>query len=121
MWALAATVVGGILSLLNALILFSLSRLTSRLDKQDTAITAINKKHDDLCLTITSCKVDCHRTFVTGEAFLRETGFTRRTLETQTASLNRMEGQLGVVENLPRICGDISRAIVSEMKKDAQR
>jgi hypothetical protein len=120
MWSIVAAVIGGVLALLNALLLFTLARLAARLDKQDAAITAMGKKHDELSLTITSCKIDCHRTFVTGEAFLRETGFMRRSLETQTASLNRMEGQFTLVEKLPAICGDISRAIVSEMKKDSK-
>jgi hypothetical protein len=42
----------------------------------------------------------------------------RRTLETQTASLNRMEGQLSITEKLPEIVGEISRNIVREMKEN---
>jgi hypothetical protein len=62
------------------------------------------------------CKVDCERSYVKTEVFLRETGFARRALEGLTASVNRLDGKLTVVEKLPQICGDISRNIVKEMK-----
>ena len=62
------------------------------------------------------CKVDCERNFVNSEIFLRETGYTRRSVQSLTESVNRMEGTLRVVEKLPQICGDISREIVKEMK-----
>ena len=117
MWSVAATVIGSVLALLNALILFSIKRLTDRLDKQDIAIGAVKANNDIFAASLANCKVDCHRNFVTGEAFLRETGFTRRTLETQTAALNRMEGQFTLVDKLPAIVGEISRNIVNEMKK----
>jgi len=103
--------------LLNALLLFSMNRLAARLDKQDAAIAAVKAGNEVIASSLANCKVDCHRNFVTGEAFLRETGFTRRTLETQTAALNRMEGKLAVADNLPQIVGEISRNIVREMKE----
>jgi hypothetical protein len=117
MWPIIATVVGSILSLLNALILFSIKHLTDRLDRQDAAIADIKTNNEILVTALANCKVDCHRNFVTGEAFLRETGFMRRTLEMQTAALNRMEGQLSITEKLPEIVGEISRNIVREMKE----
>jgi hypothetical protein len=130
-WSLVVTVVGALMSLIGALILYNLQsikacvrKVTERLDKQDSAIdkqndniASIKESNDVLVNSLANCKVDCHRNFVTGEAFLRETGFMRRTLETQTASLNRMEGQLTITEKLPEIVGEISRNIVAEMKK----
>lgn len=123
-WSIVATIVGALMSLIGALILVNLQsikgcirKLSDRIEKQDATIAGIKENYDEFSALMANCKVDCHRSFVTGEAFLRETGFTRRTLETQTTSLNRMEGQLTIVEKLPQICGDISRSIVSEMKK----
>lgn len=116
MWPVIATVIGSILSLMNGIVLFNLKRVTDRLDKQDAAIAAVSKDNVEFAAVLANCKIDCHRNFVTGEAFLRETGFMRRTLETQTASLNRMEGQLTITEKLPEIVGEISRSIVREMK-----
>jgi len=138
LWPIIATIVGGLMSLISALIMFNLqsvkkclSKLSARIEKQDSTIAADRKENNEQVARVTdtcrelsalmaNCKVDCHRNFVTGEAFLRETGFMRRTLETQTASINRMEGQLTIVEKLPAICGDISRAIVREMKEGKQ-
>ena len=62
------------------------------------------------------CKIDCERTFVNTELFLRETGFTRRSMDKLTGSVNRIEGKLTVVEKLPQIVGQISREIVKEMR-----
>jgi len=123
-WSIVATIVGGLMSIISALILVNLqsikrciSKLSGRIEKQDSVIASIKENNDALIVSMSNCKVDCHRNFVTGEAFLRETGFMRRTLETQTASLHRMEGQLTIVDKLPAICGDISRSIVREMKE----
>lgn len=62
------------------------------------------------------CKVDCDRRFVDTELFLRETGFQRRAIETLSASINRLEGKLTVVDKLPQISGEIARQVVREMK-----
>jgi hypothetical protein len=122
-WSIVATVVGGLMSIIGALILVNLqsikrciSKLSGRIEKQDALIADVKETNDAISVAMLNCKVDCHRDFVTGEAFLRETGFMRRTLENQTASINRIEGQLTLVDKLPAICGDISRNIVREMK-----
>ena len=71
-------------------------------------------------LRFSDCKVDCERSFVNKELFLRETGFSRRTLENVTAAINKLDGKLTVVEKLPQIVGDISRSIVKEMSNGAK-
>ena len=58
--------------------------------------------------------------YVNTEVFLRETGFARRTLEHLTSAVSNLDGKLTVVDKLPQICGDISRAIVREMKNKTE-
>ncbi len=69
-----------------------------------------------LTKSMADCKVDCERQFVNSELFLRETGFQRRALEKLSASVNRLEGNLKVVDKLPQISGEIARQVVREMK-----
>lgn len=122
-WNIVATIVGSAAALVGTLIVLNLRsikhcvrKLGSRIDKQDENIEKTGDKVQTLQTQFAVCKDDCHRTFVDGEVFLRETGFARRTLEKVTASVNRLDGKLTVVEKLPQICGDISREIVKEMK-----
>jgi len=62
------------------------------------------------------CKVDCERAFVDSGLFLRETGWTRRSIEQLCASVNRLEGKLTITDKLPEICGEIARTIVAGMR-----
>ena len=65
-----------------------------------------------------ACKVDCTQSFVNNEQFVREAGFTRRSLESITGSLARMEGKLEITERLPEIAGQIATNIAREFKKN---
>ena len=109
-------IVGMLVAIVGSLIVVNLhsikaciTKLSDRLDKQDDLISSINLRQS-------ASTIDSEREFVRGETFLRETGFLRRSLEQLTASLNRIEGNLKVVELLPDICGDIARKIVHEFK-----
>jgi len=121
--SLLLIIIGGLISIIGSLILLNLqsikrciSKLSNRIEKQDSVIATIKENNDILSISMSKFEVACHQEFVASEAFLRETGFTRRTLEVQTASINRIEGQLTLIDKLPAICGDISRNIVREMK-----
>ncbi len=123
---IAMVVIGGCVSIVGALIVVNLrsikkclSGLGLRIDKQDDRIEKTRDEVTALSGSMSACKIDCDRTFVNSEVFLRETGFARRTLENVTSAVNRVEGKLTVVEKLPQICGDISREIVKEMKNGA--
>lgn len=116
-------IVGVCLTIVGALIILNLKsikeclrNLTGRTDKQDTKIEKLSGNVEGLSGSIADCKVDCERRFVNSELFLRETGFQRRALETQSQTLSRMEGKLTVVDKMPQIAGDIARAVVKEMK-----
>ena len=118
-----AVLVGGCLAIVGSLIVLNLRSIKQclrsygqRIDKQDNHIEKTQTDVKIVQTSFSSCKVDCERSFVNKELFLRETGFSRRTLENVTAAVNRLDGKLTVVEKLPQICGDISREIVKEMK-----
>jgi len=106
---LAAVLVSGCLAIVGSLIALYLRSIKHCQDKQAESAQGLQTK-------FANCKIDCDRTFVKAEVFLRETGFTRRALEGLIASVNRLEGKLTIVDQLPNICGDISREIVKEMK-----
>ena len=113
---IVAVLVGGCLAIVGSLIVFNLRSIKQCLQKNREDVKKPQNDVRVLQTNFAGCKIDCDRTFVTSEHFLRETGFTRRTLESLTATVNRLEGKLTVVEKLPQICGDISREIVKEMK-----
>ncbi|MHC4620350.1 MAG: hypothetical protein ACYTEQ_21585 [Planctomycetota bacterium] len=106
----------GLLSIIGALIVLYLRSIKSCIHKSNQRVETARADVTGLEKDFRDCKLDCDRTFVSAELFLRETGYTRRSLETLTASVNRMEGKLTVVDQLPQICGDISREIVKEMR-----
>lgn len=114
--ALVAVLVGGCLAIVGSLIVLNLRSIKHCLRNQDRQVEKTQDDIKQLQTNFMSCKIDCDRTFVQSEVFLRETGFARRALESLTASINRLDGKLTVVEKLPQICGDISRGIVKEMK-----
>jgi len=116
-------IVGPIVALVGTLIVLNLRSIkscvrgwTQRIDKQDQQLEHTKKQVTTFGIQMRDCKVDCERSFVSAELFLRETSFSRRSMETLSASVNRVEGKLTVVDKLPQICGDISREIVSQMQ-----
>jgi len=109
-------IVGMLVSIVGSLIIVNLHsikssvvKLCDRLDRQDSKIGLVGAEQKD-------CKVDCERRFVSTELFLRETGYSRRAMEQLTSSVNRLEGKMTVVEQLPEIAGNIARQVVKEMK-----
>lgn len=113
---IVASIIGAAIVVVGSLIVLNLRSIKHCVRGVDQKI---NKAEDDVKTMQTdfaTCKVDCERTFINKELFLRETGFQRRTLEILNASVNKLDGKLTVVEKLPQICGDISREIVKEMR-----
>lgn len=111
-----AVLVGGCLAIVGSLIVLNLRSIKHCLRSQDKQVEKTQDDVRELQTGFGACKVDCDRTFVKSEVFLRETGFQRRSLDRLNASVNRLEGKLTIVEQLPKICGDILREIVKEMK-----
>lgn len=109
LWEIILLIFGLILSGLGTLIVWNLRSIIHRLDSQD-------KKVDYLEKAFLTCKQNCLQTFVDKEDWLREAGNNRQTLGEVTNTLSRMEGKMGVMEQLPAICGNIAREIAREMK-----
>jgi hypothetical protein len=119
------TLLSGFLSLITVLLTLYLrsinantQTLRARIDNHEKRFESVDKDIECLSTHVNDYKIDFERRFVPTELFLRETGFTRRKLDELCASVNRLEGNLTVVDKLPQICGDIARAVVSEMKKE---
>lgn len=66
---------------------------------------------------MSSCKIDCQRTNVSKEDWVRSEGYTRRELKEVTTVLNRIEGRLDITNKLPQVCADIAGQVVSQMQK----
>ena len=114
--AVVIVITGPLLAFIGTLIIINLHSIKScittivdRQDRQDNTIRSLSGNQ-------AACKIDCERQFVTGELFLRETGFQRRAIEKLSVSVNRIEGNLKVVEKLPQISGEIARNVVREFK-----
>ena len=110
-----ASIIGAAIVVVGALIVLNLRSIKHCVQGVDQRVNKTEDNVKSIQLGFSACKVDCERSFVDKERFLRETGFARRTLENVTATINRLEGKLTVVEKLPQIVGDISRSIVKEM------
>lgn len=111
-----ASIIGAAIIVVGTLIVLNLRSIKHGVRGVDQRVNKTEDNVKNVQLGFSACKVDCERTFVDKELFLRETGFTRRSLENLNASVNRLDGKLTVVEKLPQICGDISREIVKEMR-----
>lgn len=121
--SVAIVIATALLGIVGSLIILNLRAIkgclrtfTQRVEKQEKQIEKAQEKLTGIGTDFQKCKVDCERSFVSTELFLRETGFTRRSMQNLTTSVNRIEGKLTVVEQMPKIVGDISREIVKEMK-----
>ena len=113
--AIIASIIGAAIIVVGTLIVLNLRSIKHGVRGVDQRVNKSEDNVKNLQLGFSACKIDCERSFVDKELFLRETGFTRRTLENVTAAVNRLDGKLTVVEKLPQICSDISRSIIKEM------
>jgi len=109
-------IVAALLSLVGGLIIFylrsikqCLTTLGQRIDRSETDIKQITRQ-------IADCKVDCQRTTVSKEDWVRGEAVSRGELKNITTCLNRMEGKLTVVERLPDICGQIAGQIAAKFQ-----
>ncbi len=116
MWTIVASIIGAAIVVVGSLIAVNLRSIKHCVKGVDNRVTKAEGKVESVQSNFAACKVDCERTFVPKEAFLRETGFQRRSLDNLTAGMNRLEGKMTVVEQLPQISGNIAREIVKEIK-----
>ena len=116
-------IVGFLLSLVGGMIVFYLRSIkqfldgmNTRLDKQDNRIEASQAEVNRMARQFAACKIDSQREFVTAESFIKSESYTRKKLDKIAESFAAMEGQLKVVEQLPKIIGQITREVVMQVK-----
>jgi hypothetical protein len=115
-------IVGGALTLACTVVAIYLKSIKAYMSKQDDRIEKTGDKIEklataasDLHVAFACCKVDCDREFVLKGDYLAEVGKARRSMDTVSASLNRIEGQLTVMEKVPQLCGEVVKQVVSEL------
>jgi hypothetical protein len=105
----AATAIG-------ALVLWNLKSLKGdmenigkRVERHDEDLRTIEQK-------IAACKIDCDRSNVSKEDWVRSEGYTRQEIKGIGAVLNRIEGKICIIEKLPEIIGNTVQASISLSK-----
>jgi len=100
----------GLLVLWNLRVLkHCITESNKRIDKHDDEIKRLQKSYS-------LCKIDCQRTNVSKEDWVREAGLTRKRLDDVADSLSRIDGKFTIVEKLPQICSNIAGEIVKQMQ-----
>jgi len=111
--AILGYIFGAILTLVNGLILFNLKKLSSEIEETKTEIKNSNRRIEIL----EQRKSDCQRDFVSAEAWVRDSAYTRQKLDQLLESVASLTGSLKVIEQMPQICGQIAREAVQQTIK----
>ncbi len=111
-----AVIIGGLVALYLRSIKQDLHALSERNDKQDDLIAGNQQGMTALGQQLATCKIDCQAVTVSKEDYIRSEGRMRRQLEQLTAAINRLEGQLQVMQQLPEVCGKIVGKVVEQLK-----
>jgi len=98
-------VISTLATICSGLVLWNFKQLSTRIEKVESANSSMLVKLND-------CKQNCFQTFVEKEDWLREAGNNRVKLDEVSATLNRIDGKLQIMDKLPEIC----RSIAKEMK-----
>jgi len=111
------SIIGGMIIIYLRSIKQGLAVFSQRIDQQDSRIAESENELKKITQRISDCKVDCNRTTVSKEDWVRGEAVSRSELKTVTSILNRMEGQLTIIEKLPDICGQIASQIAAKFQK----
>jgi hypothetical protein len=116
-WPILATIVGVATGICTGALWFSMQGL-----KESIAATAARQASDSARITVLSekmsvCKIDCDRSMVSKEDWVRAEGYTRQLLEKVSLQLAEMQGQIQITDKMPEIVGQIVRQVVSEIRK----
>jgi len=111
--AAAASIIASVIS---ALVLRNQSLQDKRYEDMKQQVTRHEDSIQQIQKRLGDCKVDCTQRFVPTEQFVREAGFVRRSMDNFTATLNRIDGTLQVINKLPELCGQIASNIVKHFK-----
>lgn len=108
---LAAVGVVGLLIVLNLRTIKECVRsFGARLDKQD-------EKIDTIAASQITCQKECTSQFVDKVDWIRNVNKQERTLDTLTTMVSEINGSMKVIEQMPKIAGEIARQVAQEIKK----
>ena len=96
-------------TIISSLVLYKLTSLDKRIEKHDSDIRQLERK-------MAECKIDCDRSNVSKEDWVRSEGYKRQEIKGFGDVLNRIEGKLCIIEQLPDIIGNTVRASISLSK-----
>ena len=105
-------VVGALLSLVGGLIIFYLRSIKQTLEMYGKRTDRNELDIKTLTNQVTTCKIDCNRTTVSKEDWVRSEGYTRTELKQISQAIANLSGKLEVTAKLPEICGKIAQQIV---------
>jgi predicted methyltransferase len=119
----STVIIGGLLSIVGALIIYNLgciskklSAINIRLDQQDGRITTVEKFGGKLA----DCQVECSRTNVSKEDWVRSEALTRQKLDAVAETMAKINGKLEIVQQLPDIAGRIAREVANALKSGGE-
>jgi len=113
-------IVGSLLSLVGGLIIFYLRSIKTSLDVYGKRTDLHEQDIKALSLQVTTCKIDCQRTTVSKEDWVRSEGYTRTELKQISQAIANLSGKLEVTAKLPEICGQLAKQIVQAQQQPHQ-
>jgi len=113
-------IVGALLSLVGGLIIFYLRSIKQTLDVYGERTDRNEGDIKTLTSQVTTCKIDCQRTTVSKEDWVRSEGYTRIELKQISQSIAKLAGQLEIAAKLPELCGKIAQQIVQAQQPSRQ-
>lgn len=110
--------------LISGLVFHNLKIFSERLATTEKNTTDMAVKHANDLKSISdsqlACKIDCTREFVTAEAYVRSSAYDRQKIDQISDTLNRMAGNMAVIEKLPQISGEIAANITRQILQSQQ-
>jgi hypothetical protein len=131
-WYIATIGVGVFASILSGIVLMYLRQIKDSLDEriaqQDDAIAAARREGEkaaaavaDLAKQFAACRLASTDKFVPTETWLREAGVTRERLDLLYGAVKELSGKFEIVEQMPKIAGQIARETVREVMQYVNR
>ena len=101
-------------TLISVLILFNLRSLKDDVKKNGEKTDKHGEDIRQLEQRMAACKVDCTRTNVSKEDWVRSEGFTRGELKGVFNLLSKIEGELAIANKLPEIISSVVTATIKQ-------
>ncbi len=120
-WYIMATVTSSALAIVGILIVQNLRTIKSCLRKLDEKTSKQDDRISGFEKTIAACKIDCQRSTVSKEEWIRCESQGRAKLDGVARTLSRIEGKLQVVERLPEICGQIAQKVADSFNDGGKK